>query len=71
MEWLVHQTFIERMTYERFSKIVTTFVAIRKVIADSKEEAVGKFMIATSNLTFQERIEPLNCFPFDELATII
>ncbi|HTO35658.1 MAG TPA: hypothetical protein VLZ72_05435 [Flavobacterium sp.] len=44
-------------------------VVIRNVGAKSQEEAIGKFILATSEIEVQKRLEP-TCFPLDNLIKI-
>lgn len=72
MYWLVYQPLIEKEQYnpEIMSNNITLSVAIRKIEAETKEEAIGKFMLDTAELKFTKRVDPLTCFEFDTLKTI-
>lgn len=72
MYFLVHQMLIEEETFDigTLQNNIKMYVIIRKVEAETKEEAIGKFIVNTASLKFTKRIDPINCIEFDTLITI-
>lgn len=74
-EWLVYQVVIMKETQTIQGNAVNNNISIqtivRKVTAISKDEAIGKFISGTSGFGHERRIDPINCFEFDKLATIV
>ena len=72
MYWLVYQLLLEKEEFDTrtLQNNVSVGICIRKVEAETKEEAIGKFYLDTKSVAFKRRVEPLNCMPFDSLKTI-
>lgn len=43
---------------------------IRNVIAHTQEEAIGKFVLETSSIKCERRIDPIDCFELHTLRKI-
>ena len=66
MQFLVNQMFIEKS-----GSPLRLFTAIRKVKANSKAEAIGKFIEDTASLPFERRLEPVECFLLKDLKQVV
>jgi hypothetical protein len=74
MNYLVCQCVIteENMSMEgsTLSNHISISIHIRNVIAETKEEAIGKFVIDTAKESFKSRIDPIECFELERLKMI-
>lgn len=67
--YILIQIQIERNAIVDKEQQVTISNIIRKVQANSKEEAIGKFVLSTANIRAHQKLE-IDCFDIDELDTL-
>jgi predicted Ser/Thr protein kinase len=74
MEYLVYQMVIlnEEGDYKVniYNNNIQMTTVIRRVVANNKEEAIGKFLVNTNEKAFKRRIDPIDCFLLSELSSI-
>lgn len=74
MNWLVYQSVVvsEKHISEDKNRTYNFEIGthVRNVIAETKEEAIGKFIIDTSKESFKYRLDPVECFELHRLKTI-
>lgn len=77
--WLVYQLLLISETidtsknygYLRPENKIIVDTAIRNVVAFNKEEAIGKFVLATFDIEGKQRIGEPRCFELDNLTKIL
>jgi hypothetical protein len=72
MNFLVYQMLVEEEKFDVTGLInnISMIVCIRKVEAETKAEAIGKFIFESAKLKFVKRIEPVNCDELNKIITI-
>lgn len=70
MNWIVYQGIIFSETENDNKKTINMGIAVRNVVAETREEAIGKFYIDTKDLKAKSRIDPIECFELSKLKTI-
>lgn len=69
-EYLVYLQVLVETRQEGINVFNSWSMIIRKVHASSEDEAIGKFLRATSDIPRKESILPVTCFPLKNLAEI-
>jgi len=67
MKWfIIYQMIINKIERVGFTQNTEMSVTVRKVRANSKEEAIGKFVIETANIQAIEKLQ-VQCDELDQL----
>jgi len=67
--WLCYQMIITKQEQLGSNNNIEMETIIRNVGANSKEEALGKFILKTAETKANKRLDPI-CFELDDLAKI-
>lgn len=68
-EFIINQIVVDNTSAKGNTHNILVSVIVRRVKAETKEEAIGKFVLATADIKVQQKLN-IECIPYENLTSI-